>query len=182
MQGVVPCIVLVNLGLEEVLHGSRAVVNRRRAPLIGFNGRLELLRRCSWLLALRAGARLLLAHKWLQTDVMPTTAIISFTSNHLLPTIKPTEGHISVSTCAPAMAQEASETSVASSSVSANSRWEIHDDFPSTWSAINQWPQSSHRSISSCDEGLCVSNSSSFTNAHVSGERVENQLWNQVLL
>ncbi|RRT37947.1 hypothetical protein B296_00044299 [Ensete ventricosum] len=78
------------------------------------------------------------------------------------------------------MAQEASETSVASSSVSANSRWEIHDDFPSTWSAINQWPQSSHRSISSCDEGLCVSNSSSFTNAHLSGERVENQLWNQL--
>ncbi|CAL9156373.1 unnamed protein product [Musa hybrid cultivar] len=110
-------------------------------------------------------------------------AIISFTSNHLLPTIKPTEGRISVSTCAPSMAQEASETSVASSSVSANSRWEIHDDFPSTWSAINQWPQSSHRSISSsCDEGLCISNSSSFTNTYLSGERVENQLWNQVLL
>lgn len=121
-------------------------------------------------------------HKWLQTDVMPI-AIISFTSNHLLPIIKPTEGRISVSTCAPAMAQEASETSVASSSVSANSRWEIHDDFPSTWSAINQWPQSSHRSISSsCDEGLCISNSSSFTNTYLSGERVENQLWNQVLL
>ncbi|CAL9089095.1 unnamed protein product [Musa textilis] len=109
-------------------------------------------------------------------------AIISFTSNHLLPTIKPTEGRISVSTCAPAMAQEASETSVASSSVSANSRWEIHADFPSTWSTIDQWPQSSHRSISSCDEGLCISNSSSFTNAYLSGERAENQPWNQVLL
>ncbi|XP_065001655.1 transcription factor bHLH110-like [Musa acuminata AAA Group] len=96
------------------------------------------------------------------------------------------------------MAEEAFETSVASSSsVSANSWWEIPANSVATRSSVSQWPRPSLRSASSCDEdNISVCNTTSFTDVSphsglsmnsssvgLSGEPVENHhLWNQVLL
>ncbi|WOL05988.1 hypothetical protein Cni_G14719 [Canna indica] len=83
------------------------------------------------------------------------------------------------------MAEEASETSVVSSS--ANSWWDAPPNSVSTWnSPVNPWPPSSRRSHSSCEDdlhsGLGMNSSSSAATVDLSGEPSENQLWNQVLL
>ncbi|RWV80499.1 hypothetical protein GW17_00058225 [Ensete ventricosum] len=97
------------------------------------------------------------------------------------------------------MAEEAFETSVASSSsVSANSWWEIPANSVSIRSSVSQqWPRPSLRSASSRDEdNISVCNTTSFADVSphsglsmnsssvgLSGEPVENHhLWNQVLL
>ncbi|KAJ0968882.1 hypothetical protein J5N97_021759 [Dioscorea zingiberensis] len=84
------------------------------------------------------------------------------------------------------MAQEVSETSVASSSPTPNC-WEIHAPLSSwNYSHINRWqPHSHHSTSSSCDEDNSISNTTSLmdsSSADLSGDPPDNNLWSQVLL